>query len=148
MQFLWLIKTPLIFINTLHFTAHKLISLWTEKKLWTEKFCINPCAVPFSTFGLSLVQKHSQFWEMQCRVSKFSFLSNKQYFIWKLTTSAKIWYPIEVSKVEIRVSGVHQNGHGPGKIKFEQKSWNLQLLSYMVECESPVFTILWCPFDV
>ena len=60
----------------------------------------------------------------------FSFQTNKQYFIWKLTYSAKIWYPIEVSEVEIAASRGRRSGKGPGEKKFHQKFWNLQFLSY------------------
>ena len=34
--------------------------------------------------------------------------------MWKLTSSAKIWYPIEVAEDKITVSGGRQSGQGPG----------------------------------
>ena len=60
--------------------------------------------------------------------SQFSFLSNKQYLLWKL--KAKIWYSIEVTEVEIAVSGGRRRGQGPGEKKFDPKFWNLQFSSY------------------
>ena len=35
--------------------------------------------------------------------------------IWKLTSSAKIWYPIEVTQVKIRAYGGRWSGKGPGE---------------------------------
>ena len=63
------------------------------------------------------------------RPSSFSCQTNKQYFIWKLTYSAKTWYPIEVAEVGIAALGGHWSGQDPGKKKFDKKFWNLQFLS-------------------
>ena len=50
--------------------------------------------------------------------------------MWKLASSAKIWYPTEVAELKVAASGGHQSGQGPDKFKVDQKSWNLQFLSY------------------
>ena len=59
--------------------------------------------------------------------SQFSFLSNKQYLLWKL--KAKILYSIEVTEVEIAVSGGRRRGQGPG----EKKVWSKILKSAIFE---------------
>ena len=46
-----------------------------------------------------------------------NFFTNKQCIIWKLTSSATIWYPILTSKGR-------PSCQSPGKKEFNQKSWN------------------------
>ena len=48
-----------------------------------------------------------------------------------MTSSAKVWYLIEVAEVEIAVLRGGRSGQGPGKKKFDQKNseiWATQML--------------------
>ena len=86
------------------------------RAFWSVKEAGGDQSVPSSDNGL---------WWPQ-----FSFKLHKQYLIWKLTFSAKVWYPIEVVEVQIAASGGCWSGQGPGEKKFDKKFWNLQFLSH------------------